>query len=57
LPFLRRIDEAKQHVASLLKMAPTMTIREADAFYKLLCFYTAYRDKMAGALPQAGLPE
>jgi hypothetical protein len=36
--------------------APTMTIREADAFYKLVCFDPAYREKMAGALRQAGLP-
>ena len=57
LPFLGRIDEAKQHVAALLKMYPTMTIREADAFYKLVCFDSAYREKMAGALRQAGLPE
>ena len=57
LPFLGRVDEAKQHVAALLKMYPTMTIREADAFYKLACFDAAYREKMAGALRQAGLPE
>ena len=38
LPFLGRVDEAKQHVAALLKMVPTMTIREANAFYKLVCF-------------------
>jgi adenylate cyclase len=57
LPFLGRVDEAKQHVAALLKMSPTMTIREADAFYKLVCFDPAYREKMAGALRQAGLPE
>jgi adenylate cyclase len=57
LPFLDRIDEAKVHVAALLKMYPTMTIREADAFYKLVCFDPAYREKMVGALRQAGLPE
>ena len=57
LPFLGRIDEAKQHVAALLKMYPTMTIREADAFYKLVCFDAAYREKMVGALRQGGLPE
>ena len=57
LPFLGRVDEAKQHVTALLKMVPTMTIREADAFYKLVCFDAAYREKMAGALRQAGLPE
>jgi hypothetical protein len=38
-------------------MVPTMTIREADAFYKLVCFDAAYRKKMVGALRQAGLPE
>jgi hypothetical protein len=32
-----------------------MTIREADAFYKLLCFEPAYREKMAGALGYTGL--
>ena len=57
LPFLGRVEEAKAHVAALLKMYPSMTIREADAFYKLVCFDAAYREKMAGALRQAGLPE
>jgi TolB-like protein len=57
LPFLGRIDEAKAHVAALLKMYPTMTIREADEFYKLVCLDAAYREKMVGALRQAGLPE
>ena len=54
---LGRVDEAEQHVAALLKMYPTMTIREADAFYKLVCFDAPYREKMVGALRQAGLPE
>ena len=57
LPFLGRVGEAKQHVAALLKMYPTMTIREADAFYKLVCFEPAFREKMARALRLAGLPE
>jgi tetratricopeptide (TPR) repeat protein len=57
LPFLGRIDEAKEHVATLLKMYPTMTIAEADAFYRLLCFEPAFREKMARALRLAGLPE
>ena len=57
LPFLGRIDEAKEHVATLLKMYPTMTIAEADAFYRLLCFEPAFREKMARGLCQAGLPE
>jgi TolB-like protein len=57
LPFLGRIDDAKAQVAALLKVYPSMTIREADAFYKLICFEPAFREKMAGALRQAGLPE
>ena len=57
LPFLGRIDEAKAHVATILKLDPTMTIRENDAFYRLLCFEPAFREKMAGVLRQAGLPE
>jgi hypothetical protein len=57
LPFLGRVDEVKQHVASLVKMVPTMTTREADAFYKLVCFDAAYTEKMADTLRQAGLHE
>jgi tetratricopeptide (TPR) repeat protein len=57
LPFLGRIDEAKAHVATILKLDPTMTIRKNDAFYRLLCFEPAFREKIAGALRQAGLPE
>jgi adenylate cyclase len=48
---------SKAHVAALLKMYPTMTLREADAVYKLTCFDPAYREKMVGALRRAGLPE
>jgi TolB-like protein len=57
LPFLGRVDEAKSHVATLLKMYPSMSIAEADAFYRLTCFEPAFREKMARALRQAGLPE
>jgi adenylate cyclase len=58
LPLLGRIDEARAHVATLLKMNPTMTIAEADAIYRrLFCFEPAFREKMARALQQAGLPE
>jgi hypothetical protein len=53
LPFT---DAAKQHVAALLEMYPTMTIPEADAFYKLAFFEPAFLEKI-GALRQAGLPE
>jgi len=57
LAFLGRIDEARAHVAALLKMDPTMTIRGAVAFHKLVCFEPAYREKVADALRHAGLPE
>jgi tetratricopeptide (TPR) repeat protein len=57
LPFLGRTDEAKAHVATLLKMYPSMSVAEADAHYRLFCFEPAFREKMARALRQAGLPE
>jgi hypothetical protein len=57
LPFLGRTDEAKAHVATLLKMVPSMTVAEADGICRLFCFEPAYREKMARALRQAGLPE
>jgi tetratricopeptide (TPR) repeat protein len=57
LPFLDRIDEAKAHVATLLKMSPGFTIREADAYYKMWCFAPSYREKMRDALQIAGLPQ
>ena len=56
LPFLNRTDEARAHVATLLKMRPGFTICEADAYYKMWCFTPSYREKMAGALRTAGLP-
>lgn len=55
LPFLDRIDEAKMHIAALLKMQPGFTIREADAYYSMWCFSPSYRQKMQRALRSAGL--
>jgi TolB-like protein/DNA-binding winged helix-turn-helix (wHTH) protein len=57
LPFVNRIDEAKAHVATLLKMSPGFTVREADAYYKMWCFSPSYREKMREALRTAGLPQ
>jgi TolB-like protein len=57
LPFLDRVDEAKAHVAALLKMKPQFTIREADDHYRMWCFPPSYREKMRDALRMAGLPE
>jgi tetratricopeptide (TPR) repeat protein len=56
LPFLGRTNEAKAHIATLLKMRPGFTVREADAYYKMWCFAPSYRGKMCDALRIAGLP-
>ena len=57
LPFLGRTEEAKEQVATLLKVYPSMSIAEADALYRLFCHEPAFREKMARGLRQAGLPE
>jgi TolB-like protein len=57
LPFLDRANEARAHVATLLRMRPGFTIREADAYYKMWCFASSYREKMCDALRIAGLPD
>jgi tetratricopeptide (TPR) repeat protein len=57
LPFIGQTDEAKAHVAALLKMQPGFTIHEADAYYRMWCFEPAFRDKMRDALKTAGLPQ
>jgi TolB-like protein len=57
LPFLARTKEARAHVATLLRMKPGFTIREADAYYKMWCFAPPYREKMCDALRIAGLPD
>jgi TolB-like protein len=56
LPFLDRKTEAKAHAATLLKLRPGFSIREADAYYKMWCFAPSYREKMCEALVVAGLP-
>ncbi|WP_213739628.1 winged helix-turn-helix domain-containing protein [Bradyrhizobium sp. dw_411] len=56
LPFLDRTEQARMHVATLLRMRPGFTIREADAYYKMWCFAPSYREKMRDALQTAGLP-
>ena len=57
LPFVGRLDEAKAEVATLQRMRPGFTIRDADGYYRMWCFDAAYREKMTGALRKAGLPE
>jgi len=56
LPFVDRTDEAKGHVASLLKLSPGFTVGDADAYYGMWCFPPSYREKMRDALRMAGLP-
>jgi hypothetical protein len=34
-----------------------MSVAEADAFYRLLCYEPTFREKIARGLRQAGLPE
>lgn len=57
LPFLDRVKEARTHAATLLKMRPGFTVKEADAYYKMWCFAPPYRKKVCDALRIAGLPE
>jgi hypothetical protein len=48
---------AKAQVAKLLKLRPDLTIREADANYRMFCFHPGCIERMNGALREAGLPE
>ena len=57
LPFLERTEEARAHVASVLKWNPKFTVHEADAYYAMWCFPPSYREKMREALQMAGLPQ
>ena len=57
LPFLDKVDEAKTHVAALLRMKPQFTVREADDYYRMWCFPPSYREKMREALHRAELPD
>jgi adenylate cyclase len=57
LPSLGRIDDARAHVATLLKLKPGYTIRDANAWYRMYCFEPTYIDKMDVNLRLAGLPE
>ena len=57
LPFLDRVKEARAHAATLLKMRPGFTVREAEAYYKMWGFAPSYRERMCDALRIAGLPQ
>ncbi len=57
LPPLDRLEDAKAHVKQLLRISPNMSLREADAFAKLICLDPAFRKRMADTLRLAGVPE
>jgi TolB-like protein len=57
LPFLNRIDDAREQVAKLQKVWPGFTISEANSFYRMYCFPPEFIERMNGGLRQAGLPE
>lgn len=57
LASLDRLDEAKEHVSRLLTLEPSFSVREADSFFRAYCLEVSFREKMAGALRKAGLPE
>ena len=52
-----KVDEAKEQVATVLRLRPDFTIRLADAYYRMWCFESDYREKMRAGLRAAGLPE
>jgi TolB-like protein/DNA-binding winged helix-turn-helix (wHTH) protein len=56
-PFAGRIDEARNHVATLLRLKPGFSVRAADDHHRIWCFDGAYREKMREGLRAAGLPE
>jgi adenylate cyclase len=57
LPYLDRIDEARAQIPSLLKLKPDMSVRQADRWYKMVCFDADFRQRMTTALRRAGLRE
>lgn len=57
LPYVGKIDEARDQIPILLKLKPEMTVHEADRYYKMWCFDADFRQRMTTALTRAGLPE
>ena len=57
LVYLGRLDEAKAHLATLLTLLPAFSVREADGYFKNVCFTKSYRDKVVAALRKIGTRE
>ena len=55
LPYLGRLDEAREAVAELAQVAPGMTVEQALQLYRTYCFEDDYLEKMKAALLEAGL--
>ena len=53
LASLNRLDEAKAHVAKLLKLAPGLTVREADSFFRTYCIDFSFRERNRFLIPRA----
>jgi hypothetical protein len=57
LPYLDKVDDAREQIPILLKLKPEMTVHEADRYYKMWCFDADFRQRMTTALRLAGLRE
>ena len=57
LSYLGRVEEAKQEVARIAELFPTMIRTEARRFYRNFCFQDDYIEKMDAALAMAGMNE
>lgn len=56
LPYLGRLDEARDAIRDLQLIAPGMTVEQALQTYRVYCFPDAYLEKMKQALIKASLP-
>ena len=57
LVYLGRIDEAKAQLKTALALYPALSVREAEGWFKIVCFSKSYRDKAVAALRKIGTPE
>ena len=57
LVYLGRFDEAKAQLKTALALYPALSVREAEGWFKIVCFSKSYRDKAVAALRKIGTPE
>ena len=55
LPYLGRMDEAREALADLRQVAPGMTVEQALQVYRTYCFEDDYLERMRDALLEVGL--